>query len=104
MEAQRGRVPRTRWVNGSYAADWTCFATCGKIPAQSITSNFAMTRLRVWAKLERIDKDFNFRVVGEGKFFLYSGLFEQIYATEAESKLTTSELYNYKGILISGKM
>ena len=30
--------------------------------------------------------------------------FEQIYATEAESKLTTSELYNYKGILISGKM
>ena len=67
-------------------------------------SHHAMTTLRVWAELERIDKDFNFRVVGEGKFFLYSGLFEQIYATEAESKLTTSELYNYKGILISGKM
>ena len=67
-------------------------------------SHHARTTLRVWTKLERIDKDFNFRVVGEGKFFLYSGLFEQIYATEAESKLTTSELYNYKGILISRKM
>ena len=67
-------------------------------------SHHAMTTLRVWTKPERIDKDFNFRVVGEGKFFLYSGLFEQIYATEAESKLTTSELYNYKSILISRKM
>ena len=81
------------------------------LASRSIFSHFgvklasiARTTLRVWTKLERIDKDFNFRVVGEGKFFLYSGLFEQIYATEAESKLTTSELYNYKGILISGKM
>ena len=41
-------------------------------------SHHAMTTLRVWTELERIDKDFNFRVVGEGKFFLYSGLFEQI--------------------------